>query len=183
MNPPRQPNGGAVSKVPASSAFALAESSLPLPLEDAAIGGEISRLQTLMKNYAQSYYHTSPVTTKSPELSALGPNLSIPAATLAAMLANPRTRIVAIRYCLAWIVFSRLGLDSDANTSLLPPEVASCARPMSADTASKSKVTLGDLVAPTMPIFYILILTQYRFQPFSGPVARFDPFAPITLLS
>ena len=131
----------------------MAESSLPLPLEDAAIGGEISRLQTLIKNYAQSYYHTSPVTTKSPDLSPLGPNLSIPAATLAAMLANPRTRIVAIRYCLAWIVFSRLGLDSDANTSLLPPEVASCARPMSADTASKSKVTLWDFIEPARPAF------------------------------
>ena len=144
-------NGGANSKSPASGAFALAESSLPLPLEDAAIGGEISRLQTLIKNYAQSYYHTSPVTTKTPDLSALGPNLSIPAATLAAMLANPRTRIVAIRYCLAWIVFSRLGLDSDANTSLLPPEVASCARPMSADTASKSEPPLSDSNEPAKP--------------------------------
>lgn len=138
-------NGNANANSPASGAFAKAESSLPLPLEDAAIGGEISRLQTLIKNYAQSYYHTSPVAGKTADLSALGSNLSIPPATLAAMLANPRTRIVAIRYCLAWVIFSRLGLDSDANTSLLPPEVAGCARPMSADTATKSKLFVAQL--------------------------------------
>ena len=54
-------NGTANANSAAPGAFVKAESSLPLPLEDAAIGGEISRLQTLVKNYAQSYYHTSPV--------------------------------------------------------------------------------------------------------------------------
>ena len=136
---PAMGNGAAKAAAPAKGAFAIAETSLPQPLEDAAIGGEMSRLQTLIKNYAQSYYHTTPVTTKSPDLSALGPHLSIPAATLAAMLVNPRTRVAAIRYCIAWTIFSRVGLDGDVNTSLLPPEVVGCTRPMSADGATKGK--------------------------------------------
>lgn len=110
---------------PGSSAFALAERDLPLPLEDAAIGGELSRLQTLIKNYAQSYYHTSPVAFQNTDLSELGSNLPIPASRLAGMLADPRTRIAAIRFCLMWIITSRISLDSEPTKTLLPLEVTS----------------------------------------------------------
>jgi len=106
-----------------SSAFALAERDLPLPLEDAAVGGEMSRLQTLIKNYAQSYYHTSPITSHSADLGELGSNLPIPASRLAGMLTDPRTRIAAIRFCLMWIITSRVTLDSEPSESLLPWEV------------------------------------------------------------
>lgn len=113
-----------------SSAFALAERDLPLPLEDAAIGGEMSRLQTLIKNYAQSYYHTSPVVTQNTDPSDLGSNLPIPASRLAGMLADPRTRIAAIRFCLMWIITSRITLDSEDSKSFLPLEVTSLLRLM-----------------------------------------------------
>ncbi len=113
-----------------SSAFALAERDLPLPLEDAAIGGELSRLQTLIKNYAQSYYHTSSVATRNADPSDLGSNLPIPASRLAGMLADPRTRIAAIRFCLMWIITSRNALNSEPNQSLLPLEVINLLRLM-----------------------------------------------------
>ena len=114
------------------SAFALAENDLPLPLEDAAIGGETSRLQTLIKNFAQSYYHTSPAVGRSQDLSELGPKTPVPAETLAAMLADPRARISAICYCFLWTIVSRISLDCDPNESLLPTEVANCLQSMPA---------------------------------------------------
>lgn len=115
---------------PGSSAFAIAERDLPLPLEDAAIGGELSRLQTLIKNYAQSYYHASPVASQNADLGELGSNLPIPASRLASMLADPRTRIAAIRFCLMWVITSRVALDSEHSQSLLPLEVTSVLRLM-----------------------------------------------------
>lgn len=113
-----------------SSAFALAERDLPLPLEDAAVSGELSKLQTLIKNYAQSYYHTSPVASQNAHLNELGSNVPIPASRLAGMLADPRTRITAIRFCLMWIITSRIAVDSEPTKSLLPLEVISLLRLM-----------------------------------------------------
>ena len=110
------------------SAFTLAERELPLPLEDAAVGGEASKLQTLVKNYVQSYYHTSPVTIRNIDLTELGANLPIPAPTLATILADSGTRISAIRFCLMWVISSRISLDSDISQSLLPPEVSNLLR-------------------------------------------------------
>ena len=110
------------------SAFTLAERGLPLPLEDAAISGEASKLQTFVKNYVQSYYHTFPATSRNIDLTELGANLPIPAPTLAVMLAGSGTRISAIRFCLMWVISSRISLDSDISQSLLPPEVSNLLR-------------------------------------------------------
>lgn len=138
---PQQAGGNSRSLDPASgtSAFALAERDLPQPLEDAAIGGEMSRLQTLVKNYAQSYYLTSPVAAKNVDLTELGPSLPVPAPTLAAMLASPKTRISAIRFCLMWTIISRVGTDNEPSTSLLPPEVSNLLRSMPTASHAHSK--------------------------------------------
>lgn len=110
---------------PKLGVFAAVEQSLPQPLEDAAIGGEMSKLQTLIKNFVQSYYHTLPIRggKGSPDLSVLGQKLSIPALSLESILQNPKTRIPAIRYCIAWTIFTRIGV---VNASLLPAEVLDC---------------------------------------------------------
>lgn len=123
---------------PKHGVFAAVEQSLPQPLEDAAIGGEMSKLQTLIKNYVQSYYHTLPVRKGegSPDLSVLGQKLSISIVSLESMLQSPKTRIPAIRYCIAWTIFTRIGV---VNGSLLPAEVLDCLRPVWSDTTGRGE--------------------------------------------
>ena len=127
---------------PKHGVFAAAEQSLPQPLEDAAIGGEMSKLQTLIKNYVQSYYHTLPVKKGegSPDLSVLGQKLSISVVSLESMLQSPKTRIAAIRYCIAWAIFSRIGLGGVVNASLLPAEVLDCLRSVWNDAAGSGEL-------------------------------------------
>lgn len=140
--PPQQAKGNTTPTHPHPGVFALAESSLPQPLEDAAIGGEMSKLQTLIKNFVHSYYHSSHVTGKSQGLSALGANPSIPIATLAAMLRDPRKSAAAMRYCIAWTIFSRVGFDRRDSISLLPPRVVGCIQLISDDSKGKGKPQL-----------------------------------------
>lgn len=54
----------------------------------------------------------------------------MPPASLEALIASPNTRQIALRFCIAWIIISRMGLESDFETTFLPPEVASCIQSM-----------------------------------------------------
>ncbi|KAL8820536.1 MAG: hypothetical protein Q9191_007495, partial [Dirinaria sp. TL-2023a] len=124
--------GATTSPVDATpTVFTVAERELPQPPEDMAIGGEISKLQTLIKNFTQSYYDTSPVAHATADLTELG-SVPIPTAALAAMLADPKSRPSAIRYCLMWTITSRIALDCGPRTSLLPPEIMACLSAMPA---------------------------------------------------
>lgn len=103
------------------------ENSLAQPLEDKAISGEISKISNLIKNHVQSYYHSravSPGMIDHDDLQALGERLPVSVGTLSTLLNNSATREIALRFCLAWVVTSRIQLNDPSNTTFLPPEVA-----------------------------------------------------------
>ncbi|KAL8837218.1 MAG: hypothetical protein Q9176_005849 [Flavoplaca citrina] len=107
----------------------MIERNLPQPVEDQALGGEMSRLKTAIKNHVQSYYHTNSVKGSVDQVAlgviAMG-NMPLIASTLGSLLSNPVTRMTAIRFCITWTVISRIDQNCDPNLSFLPPEVATC---------------------------------------------------------
>ncbi|KAL9607047.1 MAG: hypothetical protein Q9167_008001 [Letrouitia subvulpina] len=110
-------HGGMPSDV--SSAAAVVERNLPQPADDQAISGEISRLRTLIKNHAQSYYHSNPARASATGIDqgALGAiamgNMPIITSTLTTLLSSPSTRMSAIRFCIAWTAISRIDLGCE----------------------------------------------------------------------
>ncbi|KAF2816567.1 uncharacterized protein BDZ99DRAFT_139101 [Mytilinidion resinicola] len=126
---------GAPSNASSDSTLRIVENHLPLPLEDNAISGDVTKLSTLIKNHVQSYYHESPVASGTVDLDALqalGDNLPVSIGTLGTLLSNPTTREVGLRFCIAWVIISRSKLNGDPKTTLLPPEVVQCVSSMSA---------------------------------------------------
>ncbi|KAF2467944.1 uncharacterized protein BDR25DRAFT_266414 [Lindgomyces ingoldianus] len=107
--------------------------SLPQPMEDKAISGEISKISSLVKNHVQSFYHNSRV---SPglldldDLQALATNLAMSPGTLSTLLGNSDTREIALRFCIAWVFVSRMQLHSDPNITFLPPDIAKLLKAM-----------------------------------------------------
>lgn len=139
---------GSVEKTVASpdsiSPAGMIERNLPQPAEDQALGGEMSRLKTAIKNHVQSYYHTNSVKGSVDQV-ALGliatGNMPLIASTLGSLLSNPVTRMTAIRFCITWTVVSRIDPNCEPSLSFLPPEIASCLRSISStrdDPSSKS---------------------------------------------
>jgi hypothetical protein len=132
---PRE-KGFASSAVPLGSEISGASpvaGALPLPLEDKAITSDISKISNSIKNHVQSYYQTgrvSPGLIDLDDIRALGSSQSISAGTLSTLLDNPKTREIALRFCIAWVVCSRVLPSSDSGTSLLPVEVAGCFQKM-----------------------------------------------------
>ncbi|KAL8756152.1 MAG: hypothetical protein Q9199_003129 [Rusavskia elegans] len=138
---------GSVEKTVASpdsiSPAGMIERNLPQPAEDQALGGEMSRLKTAIKNHVQSYYHTNSVKGSVDQV-ALGliatGNMPLIASTLGSLLSNPVTRMTAIRFCITWTVVSRIDPNCEPSLSFLPPEIASCLRSISStrdDPSSK----------------------------------------------
>lgn len=129
---PAHEKGFAANTVPlgsGSSAVSPVSAALPLPLEDKAITSEISKIANSIKNHVQSYYQNSRV---SPglidvdDIHAIGGGQPISAGTLSTLLGNTATREIALRFCIAWAVCSRMQPGGDPKTSLLPLEVAGC---------------------------------------------------------
>lgn len=111
------------------------ENNLPQPLEDKAIAGEISKISTLIKNHTQSYYHGARVRAGAVDLDALqalGSSLPMSVGTLDTLLSNPTTRETGLRFCIAWVIVSRIQVNSAPTTTFLPPEVAYCMQSMTA---------------------------------------------------
>jgi hypothetical protein len=145
INREKGPTAKTMSVESGSPIAAGLEGGLPLPLEDKAISGEISKIGNLIKNHVQSYYHAghvSPVLIDYDDLQALGSDMPVSAGTLSTLLENSSTREIALRYCIAWIVISRIQLGSPPQTTFLPPEVAQCFEAMApAGHASRGEST------------------------------------------
>ena len=114
------------------SAIPTIQDALPQPEEDQAIGGEMSRLRTLIKHHVQSYYHTVPL--EASQMSAAKANAAslatfaysqLSTSHLNSLLQNPKTRLATIRSCLAWTMTSRIQPTCPSDTSFLPPEISS----------------------------------------------------------
>lgn len=134
MHRDKGPVAQTVSVSSGSPITSALENGLPQPLEDKAISGEVSKISNLIKNHVQSYYHSraiSPGMLDYEDLQALGGNLPVSVGTLGTLLNNSTTRELALRFCLAWVVTSRIQLNDSPNTSFLPPEVAKCIQSMS----------------------------------------------------
>lgn len=118
----------------------LIENSLPQPLEDKAISGDVSKLSTLVKNHVQSYYHTgrvSPGILDITDLQALGGDMPISSGMLSTLLANSSTREMALRFVIAWVVVARIQSSSDPRNTFLPPEVSQLLYSLSSDNRGK----------------------------------------------
>jgi len=112
-----------------SAASSPMSDTLPMPLEDKAITGEISKISSSIKNHVQSYYHADRVNAALLDLDdiqALGYDLPVSAGMISTLLGNSATREIALRFCIAWVVCSRILPGTDSRTSLLPLEVAKC---------------------------------------------------------
>lgn len=134
---------------PAAAAVAMIEKHLRQPAEDQALGGEMSRLRTSIKNHVQSYYHTDAVRQggvvdqAALALVAEG-NMPLIASTLGSLLANPATRVVAIRFCIAWVAISRIEQrNCEPGRSFLPPEVAGCLMSIAGGGGAREKDQLS----------------------------------------
>jgi hypothetical protein len=105
--------------------------ALPLPLEDKAITGEISKISNSIKNHVQSYYHTSRVNhgvLDLDDIQAIGNDLPVSVGTLSTLLGNSATREIALRFCIAWVVCTRIQSSADPDISFLPIELATCSQ-------------------------------------------------------
>ncbi|KAH6638769.1 hypothetical protein C7974DRAFT_329428 [Boeremia exigua] len=127
-----------------SLAIVDVDGALPQPLEDQAISGEITKISSLIKNHVQSYYHNKVVNLgliDLDDITALGKVLPFPARKLSALLDDPATREVALRFCIAWAIISRIQSHGTSADSLLPPEVCTPMREiMNANDKSKAHV-------------------------------------------
>lgn len=119
---------------------------LPLPLEDKAITGEISRIGNSIKNHVQSYYQMGRVSQgliDMDDIHAIGSNQPISAGTLSTLLGNSATREIALRFCIAWAVCSRMKPTDDPRATLLPVEVVGCYQKI----ANEHKSSPGELTS------------------------------------
>ena len=119
-----------------SSTMLAIEAALSPPTQDRDISSDMSKLDTAIKNHAQSYYSNTQPTqvsrmTLEERLSALmGPNAPWTPTAIAGMLGDPRSTVVAIRFILGWCILQSLDLSSPPEKSLLPPELAECVEAM-----------------------------------------------------
>lgn len=129
---PTREKGPMAKTVPVTSVrplSAVMDTALPQPLEDQAIASGILGIETAIKNHVQSFYHSSRVNAVllgQDDLRGLGSNLPISTGTLSSLLSNPDTREMALRFCIAWVVLSRMQLSSPPDESFLPREIVEC---------------------------------------------------------
>jgi hypothetical protein len=120
------------SSSPMSSAM---DSAMPQPLEDKIISSGISAIGNAIKNHTQSFYHSnrvSPGLLDLDDLHSLGSDLPLSTGTLSTLLCNPDTREIALRFCIGWVVVSRMQFASPPDRTFLPPELGKSFRDMTA---------------------------------------------------
>lgn len=106
-------------------------SALPQPEDDRTIIANVSKLDTVIKNHAQSFYALSATIQFSGDaLSKLEKLLynctDINAQNLYNMLLDLDTRVGAVRFLLAWSIIYNVGYNSQVDHTLLPPALAEC---------------------------------------------------------
>lgn len=102
--------------------------ALPQPTPDSEIAAEMSKLRVMIKNHVQSFYNAPATTVSQTSLVGIIERPQISISELAESLAGTRSRQLALRYVIASVVFSRIGLNSDPGTTFLPPDLMSCLR-------------------------------------------------------
>jgi hypothetical protein len=154
----RDPEPNTVALMPTEKGFTATSVSLsgvptgtlPQPLEDKAISGDISKISSSIKNHVQSYYHNSRVSpglVDYDDLYALRPTLPISVGTLTTLMGDPATREIALRFIIAWVLVSRMQPIEGSSQSLLPVELVTCYNSIATgDHGSQSKFTPALLI-------------------------------------
>ncbi|KAH7071273.1 hypothetical protein BKA63DRAFT_535217 [Paraphoma chrysanthemicola] len=145
--------------------------ALPLPLEDKAITGEVSKISNSIKNHIQSYYHTGRVSSGAldlDEIQAIGDDMPISAGTLSTLLGNTGTREIALRFCIAWVVCNRLQTSANPSMSFLPAELATLSRNIETTRPSSSAALQWRVMTAQ------LMQSSYVRDPFSASDSRND---------
>jgi hypothetical protein len=118
-----------MSKVAAQTSI---DELLPMPVQDNDIRTEMRALGNGIKNHAQSYFASNNSTElPSPKVyqhlsTLLGPSCPFGAKALNGMISDPRYRLAAIRFVLAWAIVQNIQMDGPPERTLLPPELAEC---------------------------------------------------------
>ena len=119
--------------IPQDSSAAIVQNNLPQPVEDNAIKTELSKLKDRVSDHIQSYYNLAktggPVASQDIQ-QVLSNNSPVSPEKFSHLLADPKTRSAILRYALAWVILSRVGLECDPSISFLPWHVASCLHDM-----------------------------------------------------
>ena len=109
--------------------------TLPPPRQDRDIRDEFSKLGNSIRNHAQSFYGGKGTRSESTiDMSLLAcllgqrPRTTYDADTIAGLLDNPLTRVSGVRLLLASVIIVGVDPSCSANYTLLPPEIAQCAR-------------------------------------------------------
>ncbi|KAH7413740.1 hypothetical protein DE146DRAFT_601416 [Phaeosphaeria sp. MPI-PUGE-AT-0046c] len=174
---PAHEKGFAANTVPlgsGSSVVSPVSAALPLPLEDKAISGEISKIANSVKNHVQSYYQNgrvSPGLIDVDDIHAIGDGQPISAGTLSTLLGNTATREIALRFCIAWAVCSRMPPGADPKASLLPQEVAGCVQRITPQQGGSS-VQNASALARWRVMTAELSQASYVRQPFTNADSR-----------
>lgn len=141
----KKPTANVLSLESGSLLASTRDSGLPQPLEDKAISGDISKISSAIKNHVQSYYLTdrvSPTLMDHDDIRALGPKMPISTGTLSTLLENSATREVALRFCIAWVIVSKMQPHDNQTDNFLPPEIDQCLQGFgSMDRGSKCEYT------------------------------------------
>ncbi|KAH7079499.1 hypothetical protein FB567DRAFT_449551 [Paraphoma chrysanthemicola] len=147
--------------------------ALPLPLEDKAITGEVSKISNSIKNHIQSYYHTGRVSSGVLDLDdihAIGDDMPISAGTLSTLLGNTGTREIALRFCIAWVICTRIQTSATPSMSFLPAELAALSRNIGTTRPSSSGKLLSVLQWRVMTAQ--LMQSSYVRDPFTASDSR-----------
>ena len=119
---------------------------LPLPAEDDAIIGGLSKIRDGIKNHVQNYYYSGPINHEMVDESRLvdlSQATGIPTSALLKFLFNPATRVPTIRLFLGHLILSRCQGRTDGQPSFLPNEVSGLAAYQnSANDANSCKSSL-----------------------------------------
>ncbi|KAF1918887.1 hypothetical protein BDU57DRAFT_535935 [Ampelomyces quisqualis] len=172
-----QEKGFAVRSIPLGSrspATSPASVALPLPLEDKSITSDMSKISSSIKNHVQSYYHmsrVSPGLIDMDDIQAMGDKQPISASALSALISNPTTREMALRFCIGWVACTRMQPNEDPETSLLPIELAGCARKIT-DESHVSTARDSSMFAQWRVTTAELLQDSYIRQPFSASDSR-----------
>ncbi|OAL45852.1 hypothetical protein IQ07DRAFT_591125 [Pyrenochaeta sp. DS3sAY3a] len=169
----KKPTARVVSLESGSLITPLSESDVPQPVEDKIISGEISKICNSIKNHVQSYYHTRPVSPgliDDDEIQALGHDMPISAGTLRTLLQDSATIEIALRFCIAWVIISKLRGHTEQTNTLLPTEIAQCLRGIGGTEHSSKSQTL--LITRWRVITAELLKSAYVRNPFTSSDSR-----------
>ena len=143
-------------------------SDLTSSLEDKAFSRDFSELGNAIKAHVQSYYHSGrifPALIDYDDLEVLGSRLPISTATLSTLLENSSTREIALRFCIAWVVVSKLQEFADHSNSFLPPSIIQCFQQLTNtghEAQCKFRVCFEYLEAPNSYTADALLAIQWR---------------------